>query len=929
MKRLALSRWAAAGGLMVLVVIGCVRVLKGQAPAQGALPAIQSLTEPNERLQIQARAPQSNLVTFASSPGGGLLLPLDASAPAEARAAAFVDAYGDAFGLADASQVRPLRAPETDALGVEHVRLQQIHQGVPVRAGELVVHLRGARAVAANGRIGTDLPADTTPVLALVDALAAARDLVAKNRPDMVAAARYSEPRLEILARTLLSDAGGLGARLAWFVQASGPALNEYIWVDARAGTVLLSFSQLTYAKSRQVYTANHTNMLPGTLVRSEGQPPAGDADADHAYDFAGGTYDYFLSVHGRDSYDNAGSALVSTVHYCEDSCPAYENAFWNGTQMVYGDGYASADDVVGHELTHAVTEFSAGLLYYQQSGALNESFSDIFGETIDLINGAGNDTAGARWRMGEDLPIGAIRNMMTPTEFGHPGKMSDPQLFCATSGWTDPFQDSGGVHLNSGIPNHAYALMVDGGSYNGRTITGIGLTKAARIQYRALTVYLTSGSGFLDNFTALNQSCTDLTGTGGLTAADCTEVSDALLAVEMNAAWACSGGSQAPALCTTGAPAPIAVDTFEASLGTWAPANTVSGTWNRDSGFAKGGQFMVYGTDPGVISTHTLSMSAPVAVPAGARLYFDHAFEFENSGSLRFDGGVLEYSVNNGMTWADAAGLIDGGLAYNGTIASGGGNTLQGRQAFTSASYGYTGTRLTLASLAGQSVRFRFRIGTDVSIGSLGWVIDNITIYTCGLAQAPPVITVHPQSLAVATGASAMLSVTATGGSLGFQWYLGASGTTTAPIAGATAGSYTTPPLSSGARYWVRVSNAAGIADSNTAIVTVNFTDTPLVAGATAVRLLHLAELRTRIDAVRVIKGLAPYSWTDPLLVAGATPVKTVHLTDLRTAITQAYSAAKLPPPPAFTDSPPTAGVTPIRAAHINELRSAVQAIE
>ncbi len=136
---------------------------------------------------------------------------------------------------------------------------------------------------------------------------------------------------------------------------------------------------------------------------------------------------------------------------------------------MVYGEGFSLADDVVAHELTHAVTEKSAGVVYFMQSGALNESFSDIFGETIDLTNTGGTDTAAVRWRIGEDIPgTGAIRHMMDPTlspteppDFppGHPGKVSDPQFKCNA-----PRTDLGGVHSNSGVPNHAYALMVDGG---------------------------------------------------------------------------------------------------------------------------------------------------------------------------------------------------------------------------------------------------------------------------------------------------------------------------------------------------------------------------------------------------------------------------------------------------------------------------------
>ncbi|MBI3796284.1 MAG: M4 family metallopeptidase [Deltaproteobacteria bacterium] len=221
----------------------------------------------------------------------------------------------------------------------------------------------------------------------------------------------------------------------------------------------------------------------------------------------------------------------MSTVDYCPsaDQCP-YQNAYWDGEQMVYGAGFPAADDVDAHELTHAVTQSSANLLYYKQSGALNESFSDIFGETVDLTNSGGTDTAAVRWLIGEDIPgIGAIRNMMNPPAYGNPGKVSDPQFQCSA------VIDRGGVHTNSGVPNHAYALMVDGGTYNAFTIMGIGLTKAGKIQYRALAQYLVSGSKFLDDYLALQQSCADLIGIAGISTSDCTEMKKALDAVEMS----------------------------------------------------------------------------------------------------------------------------------------------------------------------------------------------------------------------------------------------------------------------------------------------------------------------------------------------------------------------------------------------------------
>ena len=175
--------------------------------------------------------------------------------------------------------------------------------------------------------------------------------------------------------------------------------MREFIWIDAETGALLLNFSQLTDAKSRSVYTSSEGPTLPGTLLRTEGGPPTGDPDSDLAYDYAGVTYDYYLANHGRDSFNGAGAPIVSSVHYCPAGCP-YQNAAWTGTQMIYGTGFASGDDVVAHELTHAVTQYSASLYYYMQSGALNESFSDIFGETVDLTDGRGNDSAAVRWKM-------------------------------------------------------------------------------------------------------------------------------------------------------------------------------------------------------------------------------------------------------------------------------------------------------------------------------------------------------------------------------------------------------------------------------------------------------------------------------------------------------------------------------------------------
>ncbi|HEX7708902.1 MAG TPA: M4 family metallopeptidase, partial [Thermoanaerobaculia bacterium] len=730
----------------VLAMLFGVQSALGQVPQGTQTSILPSLTEAGEGLRIVATDGPGLRPTFTVAAKEGILLPIEASAPATERALAFVEHYGAAYGLRDRAQVRFLRHPERDALSFEHVRLQQMHQGVPVRGAEFIVHLKGARVVAANGHVLDDLPDDVTPSILPEHAVATAERVIEKNLPDEARGAIYSEPRLEIFNRRLFSEPGDHETRLAWFVEASGSALRQFIWIDARSGVLLLSFSQLPHAKVRSIHNGNYTKNLPGTLMRSEGGLATGDTDADLAYAYSGDSYDYFLSQHGRDGINGAGGPIISTVHHCPEGftqgspCPSYLNAFWNGTQLVYADGFSRADDVVAHEYVHGVTQYTADLFYYMQSGALNESFSDIFGETIDLLNGAGTDTSGVRWRLGEDLPTGAIRHMMSPNLFGQPAKMSDAGYFyCNNSGWTDPNGDSGGVHINSGIPNHAFALMADGGTYNSTTIAGIGLIKAGRVQYRALSVYLTSGATFTDNYYALVQSCSDLAGTDGITAQDCEQVSRALQSVEMFYPWACTGYTQAPPLCSTGTPRILFRETFETPNDEWTITGSGTGAWWYPvGGYAKGGRYTAYGADNSGVSDHRLTQLAAVSVPPRGRLHFDHSYEFEN-GLSAWDGGVLEYSSNGGTTWLDAGGLIDAGQTYNGTISNLWGNPLGGRSAFVRASHGYTGTRLNLAPLAGQSVMFRFRIGTDLTAGSLGWDVDNITIYDCEATPTGP----------------------------------------------------------------------------------------------------------------------------------------------------------------------------------------------
>lgn len=256
----------------------------------------------------------------------------------------------------------------------------------------------------------------------------------------------------------------------------------------------------------RETYDAEEGTTLPGQLVRVEGDGPVSDRDTDQAHDYAGSVYNYYDNTHNRLSYDGLGAMLRSTVHYGVD----YNNAFWNGEQMTYGDGTAVLD-VVAHELTHGVIETTANLEYQFQSGAMNESFADIFGAMVDRDD----------WLMGEDLPPDmlagheALRDLSNPERFGHPAHTED---------WVSTCNDNQGVHTNSGIFNKAY--------YN--IATALGKSRAERIFYRSLVTYLHPSSSFRDGRAAAVQAAVDLYGDGEEKAA----VEEGFNAVGITTSW-------------------------------------------------------------------------------------------------------------------------------------------------------------------------------------------------------------------------------------------------------------------------------------------------------------------------------------------------------------------------------------------------------
>jgi len=487
MKRL---RWILVG----FILVALFAINQGQinsAVAASKIPAVFTNVEASWRRD-------SAYPTFLR---GQMPLPatVQAAAVPDADAArAFLATYAQRFGINDVARELQTVTTEVDALGISHVTFQQTVQGVPVYNSLLKVHLdRNANLVLAvgNGYVAGLGQLSILPQVAAADALRLAQRLLP--------GAASNQPPTLVIYPGVGGQRSAQQARLAWLVDLHNNIAHKIFVIDANAGQLFdvleRSYaSQLapvqppsaferklpfaTMAQKLATYAAQNAETLPGTLLRSDDEPVVGDADVDHAHDFAKLTLAYYLTNFGRNSFDDNGAVVISTVHYGVNM----QNAYWNGEQMVYGDGFPVLD-IVGHELTHAVTQSTANLEYRWQSGALNESFSDIFGAMLDRDD----------WLIGEDIAPDAFgqeafRDMAQPERFSQPGH---------TDAWVQTCADQEGVHTNSGIFNKAY--------YN--IATAIGKDKAEQIFYKTLVDYLQPTSSFQDARSAVLQATTDL----------------------------------------------------------------------------------------------------------------------------------------------------------------------------------------------------------------------------------------------------------------------------------------------------------------------------------------------------------------------------------------------------------------------------------
>jgi len=833
------------------------------------------------------------------------------------KAEHFLIRHGRAFGIDAPGSQLELKREQLDQIGHSHLVYDQFHRGIPVFGGRFALHFDATgELIAANGSVLPDIAVgNVRPDLSDVEAREIGRLVVAKQHDVELASLGIESVELVIFNDGI--SWGRAGAyHLSWSMEVTnGETIAEQLFIDAGNGRIL---NQINHIESieRLIYENTSSNLIwrEGDPLPYSGSGTFRDEEINNLITVAEQTYNTFLNVSGGTylSWTGDDGAMRSTYDRTGDSCP---NAYFNGSSTTFCVGTAT-DDVVAHEWTHGYTSRTHDLVYQWQSGALNESYSDIFGEIVDLLYDSGTDTpstvresetcssattqadtefvvvapaaiagpmnargadfnpsppwsvtgeveladdgvglgndacdelmdftpdkialitmancserfltpvsnaeaAGAigaivvnplndgvttmsgsgrlgipsiflgrsdgdilrdaiddgltvtlsaggdgslRWLVAEDSSgFGrAIRDMWSPECLGDPGRVFSDRYFCGSS-------DNGGVHSNSGVPNHAFALLMDGGTSNGIAVPGIGMTRAAHIYWRAMSVYQFPVSDLRDHAELLAVSCQDLIGaplpdllTGQvapevITAQTCAAVDAAMTATEM---------TQWPTQCNFETilddnppiqPGSLEVfaETFDSQPAGWALSNEgvyeeyEPRDWVWTEAVPEGGQGGAFyaidsptagncqaGSDDqsGVVRLASPAIELPLATRP--ILLFDHYVATEDP----VDGGNLKISVNGGPfeVVPSKAFLFN---PYNDELrpSQWNDNPMAGEEAFIGTdattykgSWGQSQVHLGSLVVGGDTIVLRFDFGTDGCAGQDGWYVDNVRL--------------------------------------------------------------------------------------------------------------------------------------------------------------------------------------------------------
>ncbi len=634
-----------------------------------------------------------------------------------------------AIGNVDEFQIQKV---EIDSLKMAHTRVRQTVGGVPVWEGEAIVHLNTDGSLSTvTDDLKEMIAVNTEPNLSQKDAINLVVDGYrggAKLSEDPTADLWIyrGETRDHLVYRVTTPRIDGSDATSVpvTFIDAqTGEKVMEYDNLQTGSGSSLYSGTVTisTNGSSPTFYMEDTTRRMGTFNMNSTGNETTGTGgtqsrytDTDDVWNTtiqragvdahygAAQTFDYFQAVHGRNGIDgNYGPGtttsavgaiplVVSRVHF--GSSGRYNNAFWFNNQMSYGDGDGTTFsplttiDICGHEMSHGVTERTANLTYSNESGALNEATSDIFGAMVELRADGGVVSADT-WKIGEDSYTpgtagDALRLMNNPNAVGDPDHYS--LRYTGTA-------DSGGVHTNSSIANHAFYLMAAGGTnrVSGVAVTGIGTSPMERIWYRALTVYMTSGTNFSAARTATLNAATDLFGG---TSAQYTTVATGWCAVGVGA---CPGGTPTPTPTPTGTNR-LVNGGFETSVSPWVMSGTGALYIANGSSPHGGTGYIYFGTANNRTGQNYQTVSIPTTA-TGTLTFWLNVTSAETTTTTQYDKLFVEVRNTAGTLLATPA-------TYSNLNK-------------TASSTTYSQKSLNLAAYKGQTVRVQFRTTTDSSL--------------------------------------------------------------------------------------------------------------------------------------------------------------------------------------------------------------------